>query len=57
MGLAAGAEGGKILGAGGGGFLMFIADKDRHEEIKHSLSELQCVDFQLESEGPTVTSL
>ncbi len=28
--LAAGAEGGKLLGAGGGGFLMFIAPPERH---------------------------
>ena len=30
----AGAEGGKLLGAGGGGFLMFLAPPERHESIR-----------------------
>lgn len=35
--LAAGAWGGKLCGAGGGGFLLFFAPPDRHELIKSTL--------------------
>jgi D-glycero-alpha-D-manno-heptose-7-phosphate kinase len=34
---AAGAHGGKLLGAGGGGFLLIFADPDRHEAIRSAL--------------------
>lgn len=37
QGLAAGAWGGKILGAGGGGCLLFLADPARHEEIGQAM--------------------
>ncbi len=37
----AGAEGGKILGAGGGGFLMFFAPRERHDEIRRTLYPLR----------------
>jgi D-glycero-alpha-D-manno-heptose-7-phosphate kinase len=36
-GLAAGAFGGKLLGAGGGGFLLFIAPPERHRAIRTAL--------------------
>lgn len=35
----AGAYGGKLLGAGGGGFMMFMAPPERHEAIKQRLSK------------------
>lgn len=38
---AAGAEGGKILGAGGGGFLMFLAPPERHDAIRRALAHLR----------------
>lgn len=34
---AAGARGGKLLGAGGGGFLLIFAEADRHEAIRSAL--------------------
>ncbi len=38
-GIKSGAWGGKILGAGGGGCLLFLASPDKHEEIKTSLKK------------------
>ena len=37
----AGAIGGKILGAGGGGFLLIFAPPDRHEAVIRALPELR----------------
>jgi D-glycero-alpha-D-manno-heptose-7-phosphate kinase len=37
---SAGAWGGKILGAGGGGFLFLLAPPERHREIRHALDPL-----------------
>jgi D-glycero-alpha-D-manno-heptose-7-phosphate kinase len=39
-GRAAGAVGGKLLGAGGGGFLLFFADKSLHQDIRERLRDL-----------------
>jgi D-glycero-alpha-D-manno-heptose-7-phosphate kinase len=36
-GIKAGAIGGKLLGAGSGGFLMFYAPAERHDEISNAL--------------------
>jgi D-glycero-alpha-D-manno-heptose-7-phosphate kinase len=47
----AGAEGGKLLGAGTGGFLLFIAEPSRHEAIVRALAPLRRVDFRLELRG------
>jgi D-glycero-alpha-D-manno-heptose-7-phosphate kinase len=49
-----GAIGGKLLGAGSGGFLMFYAPKDRHEAIAQELSELRTVDFDFEPQGSKI---
>ena len=46
-----GALGGKILGAGGGGFLLLYAPKKQHAQIKGALAEYQFVDFSLEKQG------
>ncbi len=50
----AGALGGKLLGAGAGGFILFYAPKERHEAIKHALSDLRPIDFAFESLGSRV---
>ena len=47
----AGAEGGKLLGAGKGGFLLFIAPRDRHEAIGRALAPLRRMDFRFEWRG------
>lgn len=52
--LEAGAIGGKILGAGGGGFLLLFAMPDRHRAIKESLRNLVHVPFHFENSGSRV---
>lgn len=52
--LEAGALGGKLLGAGGGGFLMLIAGPDIHAKISERLSKLRQVAFSFESAGSSV---
>ncbi|MCE0497227.1 MAG: hypothetical protein LV481_04690 [Methylacidiphilales bacterium] len=50
----AGAWGGKLLGAGGGGFLLVFADPARHEAIKKSLGDLLEIPFRFEGLGSRV---
>jgi len=49
-----GAVGGKLLGAGSGGFLMFYAPEDRHGEIAEGLSSLRRVHFGFEPLGSRI---
>jgi D-glycero-alpha-D-manno-heptose-7-phosphate kinase len=49
----AGAIGGKILGAGGGGFLLFFAPPDAHERI-HQRLNLMRVPIRFESTGSQI---
>ncbi len=51
---AAGAIGGKLLGAGGGGFLLLYADPDRHADICRALPELQRIPFHFCPQGSKV---
>ena len=46
-----GAIGGKILGAGGGGFLLIFAEPERQSAIRQAFSELVHVDFKFEKSG------
>ena len=46
-----GAIGGKILGAGGGGFLLLYAPPERHAEICEVLPELRPIDFRFSPQG------
>lgn len=50
----AGAWGGKILGAGGGGFLMFIAPPERHADIRKALSVLEEAKFGFSEGGSRI---
>ncbi|MEK7106697.1 MAG: GHMP kinase [Patescibacteria group bacterium] len=49
-----GATGGKLLGAGGGGFLLFYCYKKYHERLKSAMQPLRCFDFAFEQEGSKV---
>ena len=51
---AAGATGGKLLGAGSGGFLMFYAPRERHEAITAALRDLRRIPMQFEPEGSRI---
>jgi D-glycero-alpha-D-manno-heptose-7-phosphate kinase len=50
----AGAIGGKILGAGGGGFMLLFAKPENHERIRERLKDLVHVNFKFEESGSRV---
>jgi len=50
----AGAAGGKLLGAGGGGFLMFYAPQERHPAITRALNRLRRVEIAFEPQGSKI---
>ncbi len=50
----AGAVGGKLLGAGGGGFLVFYVEKDKQDSVRKALSGLTEVPFRFEDGGTNV---
>lgn len=50
----AGALGGKITGAGGGGFLLLYCPPERREAVRNALKPLQELPFQLEMDGTKV---
>jgi D-glycero-alpha-D-manno-heptose-7-phosphate kinase len=51
--ISLGAKRGKILGSGGGGFLLLVADRDKHEAISKEL-ELRRTDFKFSYAGSRV---
>jgi D-glycero-alpha-D-manno-heptose-7-phosphate kinase len=51
---AAGADGGKILGAGGGGFLLFFAEAGRHQAIARALPGLRRIPVAFERHGSQI---
>jgi D-glycero-alpha-D-manno-heptose-7-phosphate kinase len=53
-GIANGAQGGKLLGAGNGGFIMFFAPKERHKQIIESLSYLEPIKFRFDRTGTQI---
>lgn len=53
-GIQAGALGGKLLGAGGGGFLLFYVEENKQEAVKDALKELMEVPFKFENSGTRV---
>jgi D-glycero-alpha-D-manno-heptose-7-phosphate kinase len=53
-GIKAGALGGKLLGAGGGGFLIFYVPIDSQETVKKAMSTLLHVPFEFENSGTRV---
>ena len=53
-GLKAGALGGKLLGAGGGGFLLFYIEPDKKEALLKEFDDLMQVPFQFENEGTSM---
>ncbi len=49
--LTAGASGGKLLGAGRGGFLLFLAEPERHAALRAALPELRETPFRFAANG------
>ena len=52
--IKAGALGGKLLGAGGGGFLLFYCEKEKQEALKQAMEKLMIVPFNFENDGAQV---
>ena len=52
--LNAGALGGKILGAGGGGFLLVFAESSQQASVREALKELKEVPFEFDNTGSVV---
>lgn len=52
--MKAGALGGKLLGAGGGGFLLFYVPIDMQKNVKASLEDLMFVPFEFENTGTEI---
>lgn len=53
-GIKAGALGGKLLGAGGGGFLVFYVQPDKQEMVKAAMNDLMYIPFEFENGGTRV---
>ena len=53
-GIAAGALGGKLLGAGGGGFLVFYVQPEKKEAVMEAMKDLLYVPFRFEDGGTQV---
>ncbi len=53
-GLQAGALGGKLLGAGGGGFLLFYVPLERQKAVLEAMKDFLYIPFQFEDDGTRV---
>lgn len=53
-GLEAGALGGKLLGAGGGGFLVFYVQPEYQESVRNAMQDLLYIPFEFETGGTRV---
>jgi len=54
VGLRAGATGGKLLGAGGGGFFLFYVKRENHENFIKSFKRNVVIPIQLSNEGSEI---
>ena len=53
-GMQAGALGGKLLGAGGGGFLVFYVQPEKQENVRTAMKDLMYIPFKFEDGGTQV---
>ena len=49
-----GASGGKLLGAGGGGFLLFYVKEENHQRLRYALRDLKELPFKFDNKGSTI---
>ena len=54
LGLEYGAKGGKLLGAGGGGFMLFYIKKELVKNFKIKFDKFKILDFKFSSEGTKI---
>ena len=52
--MAAGALGGKLLGAGGGGFLLFFVEREKRAAVRAALPDLAEIPFAFEDKGSQI---
>ena len=52
--IEAGALGGKLLGAGGGGFLIFYVPEDKRQRVMEALKDLLYIPFEFENGGTSI---
>jgi D-glycero-alpha-D-manno-heptose-7-phosphate kinase len=55
MAIKAGALGGKLLGAGGGGFLLFYVEKENQRKVSKKLSNLYFLPIKFDNSGTRIT--
>ena len=53
-GIRSGALGGKLLGAGGGGFILFLVPPEKHDQIKANLNTILHVPFKFDFSGSQI---
>ena len=49
-----GATGGKMLGAGGGGFFLFYCEPEKQNRLRKALNSLREMKFKFENEGTKI---
>lgn len=54
QGMRAGALGGKLLGAGGAGFLLFYCPEERQEQFRQTMQQYRTLPFHFESYGSKI---
>lgn len=52
--LAAGAVGGKLLGSGGAGFMLFYVPLDKQGSVRQALYKLREMDFEIDNSGSSI---
>ena len=52
--IKAGAKGGKLLGAGGGGFILFFVEPDKQKDVMKKMKKLLYVPFRFEKLGSQI---
>lgn len=52
--MSGGATGGKLLGAGGAGFMLFYVPEEKKEQVRLKLSNLREMDFEMDNSGATI---
>jgi D-glycero-alpha-D-manno-heptose-7-phosphate kinase len=54
MGQEAGAWGGKLLGAGGGGFILFFAPPETHDNLRQTFANHQILEVKINAPGSQI---
>lgn len=52
--LAAGAVGGKLLGSGGAGFMLFYVPWDKQKSVRQALHDLREMNFEIDNSGSSI---